>query len=126
MDTIRPRQYRATASDFPIAVEITAVELTDNLAIVGSVREVAGGVLVRRKTPAVSTPSALVKRYVIDRPTQIPCDVTHHVDGWFPSDAPDTARYGVSIVSATGATAQATLRVPSINPNFANFSFSVS
>jgi hypothetical protein len=126
VDTIRPRQYKATASDFPITVEVTAVELADNLAIIGSVREVADGVLVARKTPVVSTPSALIKRYVIDRPTRIPCDVTHHVDGWFSLDAPGTARYGVTIVSATGDAAQAILRVPSINPNFANFSFSVS
>lgn len=126
MDTIRPRQYRATAADFPITFEVTAVELTDNLAMVGSVREVAGGALVTRQTPAVSTPSPLVKRYVIERPTKVPCDMTHHVDGWFPPTAPDTARYGISIVSATGSTAQATLRVPTINPNFANFSFSVS
>lgn len=124
MITIGPRKYRVTAADFPIAFEITAVTLTNNLAVVGSVREVVGGVLVARHTPDVSSPSPLVKTYAIDLPTNVPCDVTHHVDGWFPPDAPDTARYVVKIVSATGGTAQSTLRVPAINPNFANFSFS--
>ena len=124
MITISPRKYRVTVADFPIAVEITAVNLTNNFAVVGSVREVVGGVLVARHTPVVSSPLPLVKTYAIDLPTNVPCDVTHHVDGWFPPDAPETARYVVKIVSANGTTAQSTLRMPSINPNFANFSFS--
>lgn len=124
MKTIAPRKYAVTAEDFPITIEITAVDLLDNLAVVGSVRDISGGMLVSKRTPVVSAPSALVKRYVIDLPADIPSDITHHVDCWFPAIAPGTARYTVSLVAATGAVASATLRVPTINPNFANFSFS--
>ena len=124
MTTISPRKYRVTVADFPIAFEITAIDLDDNLAVVGSVREVVSGVLVARHTPVVSSPSALIRTYAINPPANVPCDITHHVDGWFPQGAPATARYVVKIVSANGTTAQSTLRMPSINPNFANFSFS--
>ncbi|SRR6266542_94673 len=129
MKTDGGRKYQVASVDFPLQIEIRAINLAVNRAVVSDVRVSRDGVLVETTTPALTTDQdQRLITYQIARPTQAPpLHVTQTIEGFFANNAPDNARYEIVITAASGDKAPPTsIRVPSINPGAAHLTFQFS
>jgi len=128
MTTVGLRTYSVTAAEFPLEIDVTAVRLPANRAIVGHPRISREGVLLERLQPvAAASPAADAIRYEIHLPSTPPppFDISQAVDCWFNDNAPADARYQIVIRARSGDEATTTVRVPTLNPGVANLAFRV-
>jgi len=128
MKTVGLRTYSVSPAEFPLELEVTAVRLPANRAIVGHARVSKDGVLLERLVPTiVEDPTALAVRFKIPLPANPPAsfDITQTVDCWFSDNCPPDARYHFVIKSKNGDESTTTVRVPTLNPGAANLAFRV-
>lgn len=124
MEVVGLRTYAVTASDFPLRLEIVAVNLPANRAIVGSVRVSRKGVLASTKTVAQTVNQAIrTISYAIAKPAEKqPVTITHTIECFFDKKAAN-ARYEIAITAADGSSAPTTVRPPTLNPGTAHLTF---
>ena len=129
MTTVGLRTYSVSPVEFPLEIEVSAVHLPANRAIVGHPRVSKAGVLLERLVPEVveDQPRFAIK-YQIPLPLATPgsFDITQTIDCWFTDDCPPEARYQILIKSTSGDEATTTVRVPTLNPGAANLAFRVA
>ena len=128
MTTAGIRTYSVSPLEFPIEIEVTAVKLPANRAILGHPRVAKGGVLLERLVPTVvEDPARFSFKYRIPLPSDSAgsFDITQTIDCWFTDDSPSDARYQIAIVTASGDRAATVVRVPTLNPGAANLAFRV-
>jgi hypothetical protein len=129
MTTVGLRTYSVSPVEFPIEIEVTAVKLPANRAIVGHPRVARAGVLLERIVPVVvEDPARFAFNYKIAMPAAPPgaFDITQSIDCWFTDDCPSDARYQIVITTASGDEVVTNVRVPTLNPGAANLAFRVA
>ena len=112
------RLYLITPADFPITVEIEAVELPANQAFVADTRIAVEGVPVDQQ-PVTVTETGFTKTYSIVKPKQKECDLLSVINGWFADEATKKSKYVVKILANSGDEAQTRMFRPSVNPSAA-------
>ena len=114
------RTYEVSVADFPIEVLIEAKNEPVCRAVAGEIQVVRNGALAGT-IPVVLTPNGpMAKRFSIPKPgPKPPEDLVCTTHCWFDDDAPDNAKYVITITSASGDTATTTVSVPTINPGIA-------
>lgn len=118
-----PRVYEVAPEDFPLKIEVEAVNLAANRAIVGELRLETGGEVVSTVRPELEEDQDnRTIRYRIERPASA-ATITQTIDGFFNAKAPDNARYAITITAATGDSQPVGIRVPTINPGTARLTF---
>jgi hypothetical protein len=112
------RLYLLTPADFPISIEIEAIELPANQAFVANTQISVGGTPVGEQ-PVKVKETGLIKSYSISKPAQKKCDLLSVINGWFADQATDKSKYVVKIVAASGDAAQTKMFRPAVNPSAA-------
>lgn len=128
MTTVGLRTYSVSPVEFPLEIEVSAVRLPANRAIIGHPRVSKAGVLLERLVPVVAEdPLRFSIKYRIPLPIAAGSfDITQTIDCWFTDDCPPDARYQILIKSTSGDEATTTVRVPTLNPGAANLAFRVA
>jgi len=125
MQVVGIRTYEVRAEDFPIAIEVAAMNLPICQAVASRVQVKQNGA-VTGSFPVTVTDAPLNRaiRYSIPPPSEGPdADLVQNVDCTFPDDAPDDSRYEVTIAPAQGEPAKTTGWCPTINPRTITLTF---
>jgi hypothetical protein len=129
METVAPRTYKVTRSEFPLSITITPKNTTGNAAttvIVGHIRETKNGEEIDERDADIDDAEGIITYDIAVPQSTGTVTMVQTLLGFFAKNETDNARFEITIETATGDKAPPTaIRRPTFNPGTATLKFQV-